>query len=420
MTRRHHHASVGFGRWNRVALILVGILFVSWAGPAASAFWSSVGSGSAAAKADAVSQGAKPATAVSGTSVTVSWAASTTAAQRPVSGYSIARYGSATGGTRVTATGACGTSVVGLSCVENNVPAGTWYYTVTPLLSLWQGAQSLRSAATTPVTDTTPPLAPVVTAPTYVYQGNVSGVPISGTAEANSTVVLTITGGGAPALTQNITTNPSGGWTAVPVDMTAFSPGTISYSATATDAAGNTGPAGTATSTKDVSSPTVTGVQLSNGGTPNIVDKGDKVVLKFSESLSANSICTAWTDNTTTQTQRGNNADQVVVTISATASDNTLTVSGSACPSLRIGSVSLGAVYTATALSFMGNGANASSLVWDPSANTLTITLGAGTSGSKTVTSANVFPTYTPASGLTDIASNPLATKPVAGAASRF
>lgn len=415
---RHRTVPVtSFGRWNRFALIVVGILLVSWGGPAASAFWGSLGTGSGTAKADAVAQGAKPTTAVSGASVTVTWAASTTAAGRPVGGYSIARYGTATGGTRVAATGGCSAAIAGLSCVETSVPAGTWYYTVTPMLSLWQGAESARSVGTTPVTDTTPPLAPVVTAPTYVHQGNVANVPVGGTAEANSTVVLTITGGGAVPVTQNVTTNGAGNWNAVPVNLTAFNPGTITYSAKATDAAGNTGQAGTATSTKDVSSPTVTGVQLINGGGTSgsgVMAPGDKVTLTFSEPLAASSICTAWTTNTA-QTISGNG----VVTVAVSAA-NELTVTSNGC---TVGKVALGAIYTSTGMTFSGNGSNASILAWTPTqtSGTLTITLGGGNiAGDKTVTSTSVFPTYTPGSGMTDLATNPIVPGGVNGAPSRF
>lgn len=409
-------ARATMGAWNRVLVIVLGIFLVSWGGPAASAFWSSVSSNFGAAKADAVAQGAKPTTAVSGSSVTVTWAASTTAAGRSVTGYSIVRYASATGGTAVAATGTCGGTVVGLSCVDSGVATGNWYYTVTPTLSQWQGAESARSAVT--AVDATPPLAPTVTAPTYVHSGNVTAVNVSGTAEALSSVALTVTGTGASPITQTLSANSSGNWTATPLNLSAFSPGTINYSARATDAAGNIGPAGTATSTKDVSSPTVTGVKLNNGGsTLGKVEQGDSVTLTFSEPLSANTICSAWTSNTTTQTQNGNGSSQVVVNISAA---DVLTVTGTACPSLRIGSVSLGGDYTSTALTFAGNNSNGSSLIWNPTVNTLTITLGAGTSGGATLTSTTIFPTYTPASGITDIASNPLATTTQPGTASRF
>lgn len=407
---------VTMGVWNRVLVIVLGILLVSWGGPAASAFWSSVNSGFGAAKADAVAQGAKPTTSVSGASVTVTWAASTTAAGRSVTGYSIVRYPSATGGTAVVAAGTCAGTVAALSCVDTGVTTGNWYYTVTPKLSQWQGAESTRSAVA--AVDATPPLAPSVTAPTYVHSGNVNAVPVTGTAEALSSVALTVTGTGALPLTQTVSANSSGNWTATPMNMSAFSPGTINYSARATDAAGNTGPAGTASSIKDVSSPTVMGVRLNNGGTTlGKVEQGDSVTLTFSEPLDANTICSAWTSNTTTQTQNGNGSSQVVVNVSA---GDVLTVTGAGCPSLRIGSVSLGGDYTSTALSFAGNNANGSSLTWNPTAKTLTITLGAGTSGGSTLTSTTIFPTYTPVTGLTDIAGNPLATTAVAGTASRF
>jgi hypothetical protein len=406
------------GVWNRALVIVLGILLVSWGGPAASAFWSSVNSGFGAAKADAVAQGALPTTSVSGASVTVTWAASTTAAGRSVTGYSIVRYPSATGGTAVAATGTCAGTVAALSCVDTGVTTGNWYYTVTPKLSQWQGAESTRSAVA--AVDATPPLAPSVTAPTYVHSGNVSAVPVSGTAEALSSVALTVTGTGALPLTQTVSANSSGNWTATPMNMTAFSPGTINYSAQATDAAGNTGPAGTASSIKDVSSPTVTGVQLNNGGaTLGKVEKGDSVTITFSEPINPTTVCSAWANNATNvQTQAGNNADNVIVNVSST---NILTVTGAGCTTLRVGSVALGGNYTASALSFSGNGGNASSLSWNPTARTLTITLGSGTAGANTVsTSPAPIPSYTPASGITDMASNPLSTSTVSGATSRF
>ncbi|WP_224165773.1 hypothetical protein [Arthrobacter sp. StoSoilA2] len=411
---------VTMGAWNRALVIILGILLVSWGGPAASAFWSSVSSNFGAARADAVAQGAKPTTAVSGSSVTVTWTASTTAAGRSVTGYSIVRYASATGGTAVAAAGTCAGTVAGLSCVDTGVTTGNWYYTVTPKLSQWQGAESTRSAVT--AVDATAPLAPSVTAPPYVYSGNVTAVPVSGTAEALSSVTLTVTGTGALPVTQTISVNSSGNWAATPLNLSAFSPGTINYSAQATDAAGNTGPAGVATSTKDVSSPTVTGVQLNNrsGGTLGKVEQGDSVTLTFSEPLSANTICGAWTSNTTTQAQNGNGSSQVVVNISA---GDVLTVTGTACTTLRVGSISLGGDYntnTSTALTFAGNNTSGSSLTWNPTANTLTITLGAGTSGGSTLTSTTIFPTYTPVTGLTDVAGNPLGTGPFQGAPSRF
>lgn len=403
------------GRWNRIVVIVLGIFLVSWGGPAASAFWGSVSSGFGAAKADAVAQGARPTTAVSGTSVTVNWTASTTAAGRPVTGYSIARYATAAEGTGMAAAGTCTGTIAALSCVDNNVPTGTWYYAVTPLLSAWQGAESTRSVAT--AVDATPPVAPVITAPAYVYSSNVNNVPVSGTAESGSTVVLTVTGAGAQPLTQTMTANGSGNWTAPPLNMSAFNEGNINYSARATDAAGNTGPAGTAASTKDVTAPTVTGVQLTNGGaTAGKVEAGDHVTLTFSEPLKASTICSTWTSPDNTQTVSGNGNNRVVVNVSA---NDILSVTTNSCPVLRVGSVALGGDYTSSNLSF--NTPNSGGILhWSSTSQTLTVTLGGGNAGGAILTSDSIFPTYTPASGLTDVAGNQLGTSPVPGAPSRF
>ena len=408
MSQDRQASRISMGRWNRIIVIALGILLISCAGPAANAFWGSVSSGFGAAKADSLPQGAKPATSVAGTTVTVSWAASTTTAGRPVTGYSIARYGSATGGTRVAATGSCQGTIAALSCAEANLPAGTWYYTVTPLLSLWQGVESIRSTGTTPVTDTTPPNAPVVNALGQINAAIADKVPVSGTAEANSSVTLTVSGSGAQPMTQAIVVDSSGNWTALPVDVRNFADGTISYSAKATDAAGNTSVAGTATSSKDTTAPTVTNIQLGNGGTAGKIDKGDTVTITFSESLKASTICNAWTSNTATQTISGNG--QVTVNVS---SGDTLTVTSPAC-AVNFGSLAMTSDYAGTAMSFGGNGSNGSSLTWNPGTGikTLTITLG-GASGTANLSVAAAAATLNAATlngaaVLTDIAGNPL------------
>ena len=415
MSRHRQEGPPSTGLVRRCAVIVMGVLLLSWGGPAASAFWSSVASNFGAAAADTVGQGATPSTSVSGSTVSVAWEAGTTAAGRSVTGYSIARYSAASGGTAIAAGGTCSGTVAGLGCSET-VPSGTWYYTVTPLLSSWKGAESNRGAAA--AIDSTPPAAPAITAPTYVNQANVGNVPVSGTAEAGSTVVLTVTDSGTQSSSQTLTANAAGAWTAAPLNLTAFNAGTITYSARATDAAGNTGAAGTATSTKDVITPAVGSVRLNNGGaTAGKVERGNSVTITFSEPLNPATICSAWTNGPGIQTQNGTGNKQVVVNISAT---DVLTVTGAGCPTLRVGSVALGADYTSVPLTFMGNNTNASSLQWNHDQRTLTITLGAGTAGAATITSTTVSPSYTPAAGVTDAAGNALPTTQTAGLASRF
>ena len=85
---------------SRIAVIVAGAALLSWAGPGANAFWTAASNGgTAAAAADAVAAGATPSTSVSAGNVTLAWNASTTLAGRPVSGYTVARYASASGGT---------------------------------------------------------------------------------------------------------------------------------------------------------------------------------------------------------------------------------------------------------------------------------------------------------------------------------
>ncbi|MGR0162268.1 Ig-like domain-containing protein [Paenarthrobacter nitroguajacolicus] len=403
---RQSSTSVTMGRWNRIVVIVVGILFVSWGGPAASAFWSTVSSSLGAAKADTVNQGAKPVTTVGlAGSVTVSWAATMTAAGRPATGYSIARYASATGGTKVAAVGTCAGTVAALTCTET-APTGTWYYTVTPMISLWQGTESLRSTGS--VVDATAPTAPIVNAPGYVIASTATNISVTGTAEANSSVVLTVTdAGSAHTVTKSVTANGSGNWTASALNLTTLNDGTITYSARATDAAGNTGAAGTDTSTKDVIAPTVTGVQLSNGGSINgRIERDDVVTLTFSEPLDASAICSAWTSDTSTQTLNGNG--QVTATVNS--SDN-LTVTSSGCSTLKYGTVALGGDYeTSGSMTFSGSGSNASVLQWNPVAKTLVLTLGTMTGTGNSTAQPLAAAKFSPASGLTDIAGNPLAT----------
>jgi hypothetical protein len=406
---------ITMGRWNRLVVIALGILLVSFGGPAASAFWGSVSSGTGAVKADSVAQGAKPTTSVSGTTVTVNWMASTTAAGKSVTGYSIGRYSSATGGTRVAATGTCQGTISALSCAEASVPAGTWYYTVTPVLSLWQGVESLRSAGTTPVTDTTPPNAPVINAVAVINAALADKVPVSGTAEANSSVTLTVSGTGGQPISQTLAVNGSGNWTASPVDVRTFADGTINYSAKATDAAGNVSVAGTATSSKDATPPTVTNVQLGNGtgGTAGKIDKGDTVTITFSEVLNASTICSAWT-GTGNQTLSGDSQVTVGITTAST-----LTVNTPGCSAPAVGSVALGASYNNgnTVLTYSGD----SKLVWNATNKTLTITLGSTVTGTPSNANRNPFAaTYTPAAGLADLAGNLLGTSQVPGTPSSF
>ncbi|KRE72092.1 hypothetical protein [Arthrobacter sp. Soil762] len=392
----------------RIAGVVAAALVISWGAPAANAYWQTLSSNNGGARADAILAVAAPTASPSAGAASVSWAQSTTAAGRPVSGYTVARYSSPTGGTKVAAGGGCGGTIATLTCSEAALPAGTWYYTVTPVLASWTGVESARSAGVT-AADTTQPDAPTISAPAIVNSANVTSVPVSGTAEAGSSVTVSGTDAGAAhTSSQTLTANSSGQWTAADFNLTSFNNGTITYTALATDAAGNVSDPGTATSTKDTVAPAVVSVSLSNGGTQFTPDAGDKAVLTFSEPLLPPTICGNWTNTSGSQTANG------TVTIAA---GNALSFAATdpGCPSVRFGSVALSSSYSAGgALTFN------SSLTWNSGTRQLTVTLVSLTGGIPVSKTGNVTPTYTSPSGLTDGVGNPLPTTPFAGSNSRF
>src|SRR5207248_8976026 len=85
---------------------------------------------------------------INGQDVTLNWTATTTASGASVGasvgGYTINRYSVLSGGTPTGAAGGCSGTVAALTCTEQSAPTGTWYYTVTPKISLWTGAESSR------------------------------------------------------------------------------------------------------------------------------------------------------------------------------------------------------------------------------------------------------------------------------------
>jgi len=124
------------------------VILVACAAPgAASAAWSGTGTAAAAGQARAATMpaGSAPTISTTGHSITVSWSAGTLLGQS-VTGYTVKRYGA--GGVAQTVGSGCSGTITGLSCTEASVPAGTWTYTVTPLLYAWLGTESPASGAT--------------------------------------------------------------------------------------------------------------------------------------------------------------------------------------------------------------------------------------------------------------------------------
>src|ERR671931_355076 len=118
------------------------------------AYWSATAAAGSqgAAAAATVNGGATPSVTVTaiGREVNVSWGASTLSNGAPVDGYLVTRYPSGGGSATISPVGTCSGTVAATNCNEDDVPAGTWVYTVTPVVgTYWRGAQSLTSGVVT-------------------------------------------------------------------------------------------------------------------------------------------------------------------------------------------------------------------------------------------------------------------------------
>src|SRR4029078_6966447 len=96
------------------------------------------------ARADRAPAGNRRTVSVSGRNVAVSWAAASFSGGAHVASYTVKRYAAARG-VPATVKSGCDGSITTLSCTENAVPPGTWYYTVTPVQHNWTGAESPTS-----------------------------------------------------------------------------------------------------------------------------------------------------------------------------------------------------------------------------------------------------------------------------------
>jgi hypothetical protein len=114
----------------------------------AAAGWSLTGLGSGTAKAKTLGSGNVPTVSKSGRKVTVSWTASSYTNGGAPAGYLVNRYDASTGVVQTIGANCTGT-ITGLTCTENNVPFGSWKYTVTATTANWRGPESAKSATVT-------------------------------------------------------------------------------------------------------------------------------------------------------------------------------------------------------------------------------------------------------------------------------
>ncbi len=129
-----------------VATLLASVAFVALPANLVSAAFSATGAGAGRATLQSIPQSAGPVAVASGREVTVSWAMTTLSGGTPAGAYTVRRYD--TSNAAQTVLDACVT-VTTTSCVEHNVPIGTWVYSVQARMGLWTGAESAKSAAIT-------------------------------------------------------------------------------------------------------------------------------------------------------------------------------------------------------------------------------------------------------------------------------
>jgi hypothetical protein len=181
-------------------------------------------------------------------------------------------------------------------------------------------------------------------------------------------------------------------WSAEPAD------GTYTVAAKATDNVGNVSALGaTQTTAVDNTAPTVTAVALANGGVAKTADAGDTATITYSEKIKASTFCSTWVDDGSTQTLTG-----VTLNFVNNGATDALTIASAGC-TFHLQQVAAGAFISAT-MTIPG-----STLAWNPTAKTLTITLGTP-SGSVSTNVSPGKPSYTPDAALTDLAGNAIST----------
>lgn len=230
----------------------------------------------------------------------------------------------------------------------------------------------------------------------YVFANVVDGGSASTGVATVSANVASLTGG-ASSIPLTSGSYSVGGVTygyrsaALTADMM-LTQGSKSFSITAVDGVGNTATQ-SFTVTVDNTAPSASDVQTINvsGGTAGKAERGDRLILTYSENVEPGSILSAWAGSSTAVTVRLTHVNAF--------SDQVTVYDGSNVNQLPLGTVSLGrGDYVAGTVTFT---ASTMSL----SGRTVTITLGTPSGPTKTALGAGTM-SWTPAATVTDYAGN--------------
>ncbi len=173
------------------------------------------------------------------------------------------------------------------------------------------------------------------------------------------------------------------------------------------DAAGNQA-SFAATAPSDDARPVPVTVRLDNksGGQAGKAEQGDYVTITYSETMSVAFLCTTWSNDASDQSRT------VTATMTNSGSTDPITL-GSPCA--NVGSIRPQASYVGSTRTFPS-----STVAWDVSSKTLTITLGTPSSSVSSNVPSSV-PRYVPTTSLRDPAGNTMTTATfIAAASSRF
>lgn len=393
------------GKHRAAIVISVALALVTIAGPA-SAAWKALGGGASAVKAANMPSGAAPTVSVSGRNVSLTWAVRAFPDGKPLNGYTIKRYDN--GAVVQTVESGCAGTIATVSCTEAAVPPGTWRYSVTPLHGNWIGSESPFSTAVT----VGPPTL-TFTSPTTLkslpatLSGNVTnfitGESVTFRLDDPSTGAL-LSGSATPS------SIPTSGSSAIIVTI----PTGTSNGSHTVYAIGNQG--NVAAGAFIVDSPRPLSLSINNGGTlAGTPERGDSIVIGFSERLSVMSLCSTWSNDNANQSISAINVVSATIRNNAAVSGNDLlvvTTTSAACGgSFRFGSIDLGSaqfvIGTGDAV-FSGGSGNASTISWNATSFELTIRLGTKSIGTGTVAvvTAATTATYSPAVGITSSGGN--------------
>jgi hypothetical protein len=162
-----------------------------------------------------------------------------------------------------------------------------------------------------------------------------------------------------------------------------------------------------ATAPSDAAAPVPVTFRLNNksGGTNGRVEQGDYVTITYSEVMSVSSLCTNWSNDSV------DHSTSVTATMTNSGSSDYLRL-GNNCA--NVGTMDTNASYLTTTRTFSNT-----SVAWDVSAQTLTVTLGSP-SGSVSSNVSSTTPTYTPTTSLEDPYGNAMSATGFNGTSSRF